>query len=173
MRGLSTKPKNIIPFLSVYDGVTVNFTNDMKDVGVARFFSPKPGLEQEGKPYVTIYNGDSQKIYQIYEEYDHGATQCIMELIREEFVVPKGEESLFYIIFVLLHEAGHWYDYLNNHDWYNQNFTDEKCNTPEEYRNKPCEKSADKFALEHFENAWDELNESLFNGLLEPLEKTY
>ena len=172
MRGLSTKPEYMIPCLTVYKGVNVKLKNSINEIRCAYFSSPKPGLEEEGEPFITIFNSDTRKIYQICDEQDHDATQYIMKLLREKFIIPEGEESLFYIIFVLLHEAGHWNDYINRRIWYNQNFTDKADVTEEEYRNRPCENSADVFALEHFEDAWNELNDHFFHGIMEPLNKT-
>ncbi len=171
MRGISVQPKIIIQCLSVYREIYTILVKSIDGKSPAVFRSPKPGREGEYKPCIVIYNGNSQKIYQILNEHDHEATQCIMKLIRERFIVPEGEESLFYIIFVLLHEAGHWFDYHNNRSWYNENFTDRICETEEEYRQKPCEKRADQFALDHFEDAWNELTDNYFYGLMEPLEK--
>ena len=171
MRGLSTKPEYLIPYLTLYKNVEVKLSNRIQKNGVARFYSPKQEFEEEFKPYILVYNADSRKIYQECEQFDSETTQCIMRLIRKKFVVPEGEEPLFYILFVLLHEVGHWYDYLNRRDWYNKNFNDDDCEA-EEYRNKPCEKSADEFALGNFENAWNELNVGLFHGKMESLEKS-
>ena len=171
MHGLSTKPEYMIPCLTVYNGVNVKLKDSINGIGCARFFSPKPGLEEKCEPFIEIFNSDTRKSYQICAEQDHGATQCVMKLLREKFIVPEEEESLFYIIFVLLHEAGHWNDYINRRIWYNQNFIDNKDETEEEYRNRPCENSADIFALEHFEEAWNELNDHLFHGIMEPLKK--
>lgn len=171
MRGLSTEPKYIVPCLSVYSGIKVEQKKSIEGIGPARFYSPKPGLEEKGEPYIAIFNKNSQTVYQIVEEKDYEATQRIMGLLSERFVIPEGEEPLFYIIFVLLHEAGHWYDYHNKRSWFNQNATGEVSKTAEEYRKKPIEKSADRFALEHFESAWNELNDRLFRGNMEPLKK--
>ena len=171
MRGLSARPKDIIQCLSIYRGVDTRPVNRIEGKSPAIFRSPKPGFEKEYKPCIIVFNGDSQKTYQIFDNCNHEATQCIMGLIRERFVIPKGEEALFYIIFVLLHEVGHWHDYHERRKWYDQNFTDDTRETEEEYRQRPCEKSADGYALDHFEDAWNELNNSLFRGLMEPLKR--
>ena len=171
MRGMTTKPEYIIQCLSLYNEIEVELIRSVTAKGVARFRSPKIGLEEGHKPYIAILNGDSGRIYQACETYDSETTQTIMNLIREKFIIPEGDESLFYIIFVVLHEAGHWYDYHNRRSWYNQNINDDGNCTAEEYRNRPLEKSADDFALEHFEEAWNELNSRLFHNMLDPLEK--
>lgn len=169
MSGLSIKPEFIIPCLSIYKGITYKLNNTAKG-RIAVIKTPKPGSEEECQPRIEIINAFSRDIYQACKTHDHENTLCIMKIIREKFVIPDGEESLFYIIFTLLHEAGHWYDYHNRRDWYNKNFSDEPCEA-EEYRQRPCEESADKFAMDHFEEAWNELTVCFPSGLMNPLIK--
>ena len=157
--------------MSLYNEITVKWIDSIEGEKIASFFSPKTESEQEGEPFIAIFNADSNTIFQVCDAYDHVTTECIMKLIREKFIIPKGDESIFYIIFVLLHEAGHWYDYHNRRSWYNQNVINEVSNSAEEYRQRPIEKSADRFAIEHFEEAWNELTACFPSGLMEPLKK--
>ena len=170
MHGLSTETKHIIKCLSLYKDINYHLREEVTGKGIAFFASPPVGSEEKANPYIEIINANSDKIYQACKKYDPDNTRCIMNIIRERYETPVEDESLFYIIFVLLHEAGHWYDYHNRRDWYNKNYIKEDCEA-EEYRQRPCEESADRFAMDHFEEAWKELMESFPSGLMEPLMK--
>lgn len=119
MHGLTVKTEYILQCLSLYKGIRYKLKNTAAVKRIAVFLSPKIGVEEEIQPCIEIINAYSSDIYQVCETQDYENTLCIMNIIREKFNIPDGDESLFFIIFVLLHEAGHWYDYHNRRDWYN------------------------------------------------------
>ncbi len=172
---LSTRISCLKDALSILKGIEIKFcpASQIKEYGIATCKTPKKGYE-ENEPFIRVYNGNTNEFYKIAQGADPNGTSCIMELIGTKIEVTKENTALLYCIFTLLHEAGHWYDYKNRPDEYtsdveavdNSVSSDSSIDVARVYRKRSIENRADQFALDHIIEAWDEVNEKIFHGLL-------
>lgn len=172
---LSTRISCLKDTLSILKGIEIKLctASQIKEYGIATCETPKKGCE-EHEPFIRVYNGNTNEFYKIALEADPNGTSCIMELIGTKTEVTKENTAMLYCIFTLLHEAGHWYDYKNRPDEYtsdvdavdNSVFPDSSIDAARAYRKRPIENRADQFALDHIIEAWKEVNEKIFHGLL-------
>lgn len=171
MSKVSAKLSVIKDCLDEYNCIPIKYiTKDQLRKNIVSCMTP---IIVDGKydPYVKIFDINTDCFYQIADKNDPYGTECIMTMIRQKIDIPDDTEAIFYSVFCLLHEAGHYFDYMTDPNYYNANYIDEEyCeNTPESakaYRNRPLEKKADKYALEHISTTIIRLNERLFHGYL-------
>lgn len=121
---MSTKIQFLRECISEYRNIPVRYIdgNDVKRSGkLASCMTPK---ENDGikEPFIKIYNTTTNYFYDIAKEGDPFGTECIMNMIRQKMIIPEGTDAIFYSVFALLHEVGHYYDYKRNPDKYSSDY---------------------------------------------------
>ncbi len=166
----STEIKNIIQCLPIYKDIEVEY--DSESNYMSKCCTPMKGQIENAK-IVFRYN-QTKLIYKMAFATDKETMDCIMKSIPQIDKISYEYSEIAYALFLVLHEAGHYYDYKSNPERYNKDFEGLESKeienmSVEEYRNRPIEKRADAFAFEHFVESWNILNKSLFYNYLPKL----
>ncbi len=173
MSKVSTTISVLVQYIEEYRIIPIKYMDghQVKECGKISCCRTPKNADGQDKPYVKIYDTKTDSFYDIAKEGDPYGTECIIELIKGKMEVPEDTESIFYSVFCLLHEAGHYFDYQKDPEKYDEDFIerdigDRTREAALEYRSRPIEKRADLYAIEHLAETIKSVDTRLFRGML-------
>ncbi len=173
MSKVSAQLESIVKCIHEYDDVCVKYVDEVSAQIEGHLIScktPKADAKQYN-PYIKVCRINTDRLFELAELGDPYGTKIIMEMAHQHTFVPTENDPVLYATFALLHEMGHFHDYIKDSEQYNKHFinatkTEISFEEAKKYRERPLELVADNYALTHIDRTIKEINISLFHGLL-------